>query len=130
MRLPCKTKTIIAFLLAVLLSGVLLLVVYPIYNVSAIYWPEIDSYVDLLEDCDQLLQEYNEGVNLPRSVWPEPLLRMNPRYVFVEDGYIDIVMSSGGIGDSWGLIVVARTQSGAVPLYMIKTKNPRVFKYK
>lgn len=125
----CKLKTLIAFLLTAILSGVLLLVVYPIYSASSIHWPKVDSYEELLDGCDQLLEHYTEGTDVPKNAWPEALLRIEPRYVFIEDGYINIVISTGGIGDSWGLIVTSK-DIDTVPTYAVRTENPRIFRYK
>ena len=125
----CKPKTLIVLLLTAILSGALLLIVYPIYSVSSIHWPKVDSYEEFLDDCDQLLEQYKEGTDVPKNAWPEALLRIEPRYVFIEDGYINIVISTGGIGDSWGLIVTSK-DIDAVPTYSLRTENPRVFRYK
>ncbi len=130
MPLLCKSKSIIALLLAALLGGAFLLFLYPIYSASAIRWPKVQSYETVLKDCDLLLQRYAEESDLPKNAWPQSIVDLEPRYVYVGNGFVKITISSGGIGDSWGLIIAARNQIEAVPSYAIKTENPRVFRYK
>jgi Tfp pilus assembly protein PilE len=130
MQSLCKPKTIICLLFAAILAGVLLLVVYPIYSVTAIHWPEIDAHEELLSGCNQLLEQYPEGTDLPKSAWPETLLRIQPRYVFVEDSYIKIVISSGGISSGWGLIVDPSNSSTSIPSYVSETEHAGIYRYK
>ena len=116
-------------LLGLMVLCVAFLVLFPVHNAIAISWPKLESPETIVKECEFLLNNYPERSIVPVDEWPPSLAEIKPRDVFVKDGYVDIVLSSGGIGDSWGLIVASKSLA-TVPSYAIKTKNPRIFRYK
>ena len=79
------------------------LILYPAYDTVAIRWPKLKSPESFVADCEFLLKNYPEQSSVPADEWPTSIAEIQPRHVLVKDGYVDIVISTGGIGDSWGV---------------------------
>mgnify|MGYP005858503131 CR=1 FL=1 len=106
------------------------LLVYPVYKVSFIKWPSLEHSDKLIEACELLIAAHSEPTAIPNDEWPSVISNMKPRYVFVDRGYVKITISSGGIGDSWGLIVASSDSDNDVPRYAIQTELDRIYRFK
>lgn len=115
-------------LIAILLAAVIL--GYFTFSSVLVKWPKVSSPEKLISDCEQLLSNYAEGENVPIDELPASIAEIDPQYVYVEDGFIKIIISSGGIGDSWGLIVVGSDNQDIVPTYANETSTSRIYRFK
>lgn len=106
------------------------LVVYPVYKVSFIKWPTIKNPEEFIQACEGLLKSYPKPTDVPKDEWPSAISEINPRYVFVDGTYVKITVSSGGIGDSWGLIVTGSDSEEEPPAYAIETKSDQIYRFK
>jgi|GEM_PF-5790306 len=106
------------------------LLVYPVYKVSFIKWPSIEHPEEFIEACEELLRSYPKPTDVPKDEWPSAISEINPRHVFVDGAYVKITISSGGIGDSWGLIVTGADSDENPPGYAIETKSDQIYRFK
>ncbi|MEM0967609.1 MAG: hypothetical protein AAGJ81_15790 [Verrucomicrobiota bacterium] len=129
MKLLSKPKEKLGLFVFALLIIVFILTSYSIYRSVAIPWPRISNPEDLVHDCEILLRSYPKGFDLPRNSWPKSVSDLDPQYVFVDDGYVKIVLSGGGIGDSWGLIVAGEDGQIIMTEDTEKTRNNRIYRF-
>jgi len=129
MKSPSKAKKRFGLFIFALIASGIFFAFYPIYKSVSVSWPKIADPENLIKDCENLLRLYPEGHDLPKDVWPKSVSEINPQYVFVEDGYIKIVLSSGGIGDSWGIIVKGDDDQITTPRYAEETRNHRIYRF-
>ena len=95
-------KTIgILFVVLVLALGALLL--YPILKQRPRF-PTITAPQQLLAECAHISDTAPAGA-VPRAKWGPAILSLNPRHVVFRNKRVGIILSTGGIGDSWGFVV-------------------------
>lgn len=123
-------KRVGCFLALVVVCAAIGLLLYPVYQVSFITWPDLENPEKLIEACEELLNSYPDPANVPSDKWPSAIIKLNPRYVFVDGTYVKITISSGGIGDSWGLIVTGTGSMKDPPRYATKTESDRIYRFK
>lgn len=123
-------KKVGCILSLVFLCAAIGLLLYPVYQVSFITWPDLENPEKLIEACEELLSSYPDPTNVPADKWPSAIIKINPRYVFVDGTYVKITISSGGIGDSWGLIVTGTDSNKDPPRYATKTESDRIYRFK
>lgn len=85
--------------IAVLGAGTLLLI--PILQQRP-YWPKVADPNALLGECTVISATAPAG-QYAQQKWGPAIQALHPRFVLFEDKRINIVLSTGGIGDSWGL---------------------------
>jgi hypothetical protein len=71
-------------------------------------WPSIRDPSALRSDCSRLLAIPDwsvRPVDIPPERWPTSISALHPRSVTVRDGVVDLFLSSGGIGSSYGYLV-------------------------
>ena len=68
-------------------------------------WPKINNKKLLLEECSILINKMNYG-ELDKSEWTDSIISLKPKYVYINKDYVMIIISTGGIGSSWGYIIV------------------------
>ena len=80
-------------------------------------WPAVRDPAQLVLDCERLLQTIPDfppgtmmdaGTDLASSQWPGSISVLQPRAVTLYPGAVDIFVSSGGIGPSFGYLVAPR----------------------
>jgi hypothetical protein len=144
-RLGCS----LAVLVALFTVGLLAFVVYALTSINQC--PAIDDTMALVQDCQTLIKGNNTGaISIDRSKgrfsgglsnveWPQTLSALKPRAIFLKDDRVVILISTGGIGSSFGYMVPylsvtnfshvgrRRVRNGGV--YLSKTKYENVYRW-
>lgn len=107
-------------------------------------WPRIDNAEILVKDCKTLILQkslgklefnprksyFSEG--LIEEYWPDSIKKLKPRAVYIEEGYVSILISTGGIDPSWGYLVLPENSKKLEKLNHIRiydTKNENIYKW-
>jgi len=119
------------FLAAIgLLAVMFYLVVQPIVSARP-KWPRIANQEALLSDAQRLAVEA-EGSMIASNLWPESVSMLKPRYVFRRADHLEIIMSTGGIGPSWGYLVFPdkrTSQQSTADVRILKQAGPGIYRY-
>lgn len=94
-------------------------------------WPEIDDPAALMTDAEYLLTRYSVGVVVFGDELPETILGLNPGWVEVGSGVINIRISGGGVREGWGFLIVpgGGPEPTSEHLKIIRTTDHGIFKY-
>jgi hypothetical protein len=116
-------------LLGIILLGCAAFVVLPpIFKTSRPSWPPVDDPNALFQECANLVKTPGR---IEEANWPPSVRKLSPRYVRADREHVNITISTGGIGASWGYLVYPDGKPTAVPsgLLIRETVRPRLFKY-
>lgn len=115
-------------MVVVLAVGALLL--YPILEQRPRF-PTITDPHQLLAECAHISDTAPAG-EYPAEKWGPAIRSLNPRFVRFENKRINIVLSTGGIGDSWGFLIFPdmRTNAPSADGARFSMIKPGVFTYK
>lgn len=120
-----KIRLIIGF--AVLGVGMLLLI--PILQQRP-HWPTLADPNALLGECAVISDTAPAG-QYPQQKWGPAIQALHPRFVLFEEKRINIVLSTGGINDSWGFMVYPDLRTnGPADIVTSKMIVPGIFTYK
>ena len=74
-------------------------------------WPEITDAELLKGECRALVLS-GDGLTreIPKKDWPVSVRELNPRGVFTDDGFVEVLVSSGGIGPSRGFYILTSSR--------------------
>jgi len=78
------------------------------------YYPAIQDRNALLSDCRSLIQRFPKNANIPKENWPASIMTFKPKGVSTGTDSIDIFISSGGIGPSYGLLIFLGTPDQSI----------------
>jgi len=120
----------IGIIIVVLVLAVGALLLYPILK-QAPRWPTPNDWNPILAECAHISDTAPAG-QYPKEKWGPALRSLNPRSVVFEDKRINIVLSTGGIGDSWGYLIFPdlRTNTPSADGARFRMIEPGVFTYK
>lgn len=117
--------------MVLLLLGVTILLMYPIFHVSRMNWPKIKNYDQLFFEA-KILTERNAPGLVNNDDWPQSIRAISPRFVRVDSDRVDIIISTGGINPGWGFYIftgsVLDLQRVQNP-NSIPTAHPRIYRY-
>lgn len=124
-----RMKTI-GIIIGVLVLAVVALVLYPILAQGP-RWPHPADWNPVLAECAHISDTARAGL-YPEEKWGPAIRSLNPRFVRFENKRIDIVLSTGGIGDSWGFLIYPdmRTNAPSTDGARFRMIEPGVFTYK
>jgi len=74
-------------------------------------FPKIADTQKLREDCRSILAGFPASSSIPKEKWPDSITKLNPKSVSIHKHAIDIFISSGGIGPSFGILVFPDSSS-------------------
>jgi len=108
------------------------LLVYPIFRVNRP--PAIKNPIQLVADCQMLVELKHKGKltleekdpwtrgSIILEQWPVSLAELEPRGVYVLDDRVTILVSTGGIGPSFGYVIPYLKQTNFIILGRGRTK--------
>jgi hypothetical protein len=111
--------------------GVLYMFIQPIVSASRHRWPIISNQESLLRDAKSLLGG-NDRKEIESNRWTTSVSMLKPRIVFGGNDYLEITISAGGIGPSWGYLVFPdkRTSQYSSPDFRILgAEGPGIYRY-
>lgn len=121
-----KKKWISLSLLLLFIVTAALLFIFPIYNISRRDWPKIADEQQFISEC--ILLSSSVRGQIDKSLWPKEIKKLNPVAVYSGDGYLEIIISSGGINPSWGYWIDTTPDNDTNrPFGLVKTSNDRVY---
>ena len=124
-------RLLISVPVILLLLGVTILLVYPIFHASRMSWPKIKDYERLFSEATVLTQLNTPGL-VKNEDWPQSIREISPRFVRVDSDLVEIIISTGGINPGWGFQIF--TGSG-LSLKRVQNPNftptvhPRIYRY-
>jgi hypothetical protein len=126
LRRPVKSSDYIYIWVFLLACGVWFF--YPALQTARVVWPPINDPNALLQECAGLLKTPGR---MEEADWPPAIRKLSPRFVRVDPEYVEITISTGGIGASWGYLVYPDGKPTAAPrgLLIRETMGPGLFKY-
>ena len=98
-------KKIIIFLIGFILGSIVCIISFYSLFFSDYKWPKINDGKLIVKECSIFINRRNYG-KLNRSEWPNSIISLKPKYVFINKDYVMITISTGGIGPSWGYIII------------------------
>jgi len=121
----------IAIIVAIV-GGFLLLI--PIVDIAVFrynQWPAIsdENKSAILVTLAQWRAE-NPDKRIPEDKWTPELKELKPRIVSFENGQIDVLISSGGIGPGWGYYITDTGVPDSKGMILVKSKDARFQKYR
>ena len=114
MSLIGKVAAISGILLALFL-GLVIALVYPIFKVNRP--PPLQNPIQIVADCQSLVEMKQRGElkldesdkwtvgTLAKEQWPSSISALIPRGIYVLDDRVSILISTGGIGPSYGYLI-------------------------
>ncbi len=120
----------IGIIILVLVLAVAALLLYPVLK-QAPRWPAHGDWNPVLAECAHISDTAPAGL-YPEEKWGPAIRSLNPRSVRFENKRINIVLSTGGIGDSWGFLIFPdmRTNAPSADGARVRMIEPGVFTYK
>jgi hypothetical protein len=98
-----KIGCIFGIIVGIMVLGVGMLLFIPILQQRP-RWPTVAEPSALLRECVVISDTAPAG-EYPKEKWGPAIQALHPRFVFFEEKRINIILSTGGIGDSWGFMV-------------------------
>jgi hypothetical protein len=93
-------------------------------------WPTVAEPNALLGECTVISDTAPAGP-YPKEKWRTAIQALHPRFVLFEEKRINIVLSTGGIGDSWGFMVFPDLRTnGPADVGTSRMIVPGIFTYK
>jgi len=148
MSLIGKVATISGILLALFL-GLVISIVYPIFKVNRP--PPLQNPNQIVTDCQSLVEMRQRGElkldesdkwtigTLSKEQWPSSISALKPRGIYVLDDRVSILISTGGIGPSYGYLIpylkhtnynhIGRGRFPTNGIYISKTKFQNIFNW-
>jgi hypothetical protein len=96
-------------------------------------WPRIADAELLRSECRALFLSKNGlAREIPKKDWPDSIRTLDPRGVFIDDGFVEVLVSSGGIGPSRGFYIL--TSSKPLPFVIdgatiFRTEHEGVYRF-
>ncbi len=148
MSLIGKVSAISGVLLALFL-GLVIAIVYPIFNVNRP--PPLQNPIQIVADCQSLVEMKQRGElkldesdkwtigTLAKELWPSSISTLKPRGIYVLNDRVSILISTGGIGPSYGYLIPYLKQTnynhigrGRLPtngIYISRTKFQDIYNW-
>ena len=93
-------------------------------------WPTVSDPNALLAEC-AIISDSAPAGQYPQQKWGPAIQTLRPRFVVFEEKRINIVLSTGGIGESWGFMVYPDLRTnGPSGVAESKIVVPGIFRYK
>lgn len=124
-------RLLISVPIVLLLLGVTILLVYPIFHVSRMNWPKIENYDQLFSEA-KILTERNTPGLVNNDDWPQSIRAISPRFVRVDSDRVEIIISTGGINPGWGFYIFTGSNFDLQRVHnpnSIPTAHPRIYQY-
>ena len=114
MSLIGKVAAISGILLALFL-GLVIAIAYPFFKVNRP--PPLQNPCQIVSDCQSLVEMKQRGElkldesdkwtvgTLAKEQWPSSISALIPREIYVLDDRVSILISTGGIGPSYGYLI-------------------------
>jgi len=119
----------IGWIIGIVVLGVGLLLLIPILQQRP-RWPAVAEPSALLGECAVITDTAPAG-QCPKEKWGPAIQALQPRFVLFEEKRINIVLSAGGIGDSWGFMVFPDLRpNGPADVATSRMIVPGIFTYK
>ena len=118
-------------IIAAIIGGLLLLI--PIVDIAIFrynQWPAISekNKTAILVTLARWQTEKLEK-RIPEEKWTPELRDLKPTSIFFENGQIDVLISSGGIGPGWGYYITENGVPDSKGMILLKSKDARFQKY-
>ena len=148
MSLIGKVAAISGILLALFL-GLVIALVYPLFKVNRP--PPLQNPIQIVADCQSLVEMKQRGElkldesdkwtigTLAKEQCPPSISALKPRGIYVLDDRVSILISTGGIGPSYGYLIpylkhtnynhIGRGRLSTNGIYISRTKFQNIFNW-